>query len=235
VSLCFNRAPRHEGILGEWRYSFTHSWSRHRLRGVVSFTSLPLYPQRKSLCYLLGRRMCGPQNRSGRGGEDKNSRPLPELEPPIIQPVVQRYTTELYITLYWNRIIRNEELYCPYWKLMRWNGSPADKMLVGKSERNKRLGIIRRRCEDNLWATGWTIGVLGFDSLRGLGIFLFPTASRTALGPTQPPVQWVPGILFLGVKRPGRKTDHSPPSSAKVKECVELYLHSPNTPSWRGA
>jgi hypothetical protein len=31
----------------------------------------------------------------------------------------------------------------------------------------------------------------------------------------------------LGVKRPGRETDHSPPSSAEVKECVELYLHSP--------
>jgi hypothetical protein len=27
----------------------------------------------------------------------------------------------------------------------------------------------------------------------------------------------------------------SPPSSAEVKEWVELYLHSPNTPSWRGA
>jgi hypothetical protein len=37
------------------------------------------------------------------------------------------------------------------------------------------------------WATGWTIGVLWFDSRRGLGIFLFTTASRTALGPTQPP------------------------------------------------
>jgi hypothetical protein len=33
----------------------------------------------------------------------------------------------------------------------------------------------------------------------------------------------------------GRETDHSPPSSAEVKEWVELYLHSPNTPSWRGA
>jgi hypothetical protein len=30
------------------------------------------------------------------------------------------------------------------------------------------------------------IGVLEFDSRRGLGIFLFTTASRTALGPTQP-------------------------------------------------
>jgi hypothetical protein len=33
----------------------------------------------------------------------------------------------------------------------------------------------------------------------------------------------------------GRESNHSPPSSAEVKEWVELYLHSPNTPSWRGA
>jgi hypothetical protein len=25
VSLCFNLAPRHESVLGEWRYSSTHS------------------------------------------------------------------------------------------------------------------------------------------------------------------------------------------------------------------
>jgi hypothetical protein len=56
------------------------------------------------------------------------------------------------------------------------------------------------------------------------------------MGPTQPPIQWVPGALTLEeVKRPGREADHSPPSNAKVKEWVELYLHSPNTPSWRGA
>jgi hypothetical protein len=33
----------------------------------------------------------------------------------------------------------------------------------------------------------------------------------------------------------GREADHSPPSSAEVEEWVELYLHSPNTPSLRGA
>jgi hypothetical protein len=27
----------------------------------------------------------------------------------------------------------------------------------------------------------------------------------------------------------------APPSSAVIKECVELYLHSPNAPSWHGA
>jgi hypothetical protein len=76
------------------------------------------------------------------------------------------------------------------------------------------------------------MGVLRFDSRRGLGIFLFTTASRTALGPTELPIQWVPGALSLEVKRPGREADHSPPSSAEVKECVELYLRSLNTPSW---
>jgi hypothetical protein len=43
----------------------------------------------------LDRRLGGPQSRYGRGGEEKNSQPLPGLEPPIIQPVAQRYTTEL--------------------------------------------------------------------------------------------------------------------------------------------
>jgi hypothetical protein len=32
---------------------------------------------------------------SERGGEEKNSQPLTGLEPPIIQPAAQRYTTEL--------------------------------------------------------------------------------------------------------------------------------------------
>jgi hypothetical protein len=64
---------------------------------------------------------------------------------------------------------------------------------------------------------GCTIGVLRFDSRRGLGIFLFTTASRTAPRPTQPPIQWVPGVLSLRVKRPGREAYHSPPSSGEVK------------------
>jgi len=33
----------------------------------------------------------------------------------------------------------------------------------------------------------------------------------------------------------GRKADHLPQASAEVKEWVELYLHSPNTPSCCGA
>jgi hypothetical protein len=55
------------------------------------------------------------------------------------------------------------------------------------------------------------------------------------MGHTQPRIQWVAGALSLGVKRPGREADHSPQSTAEVKECVELYLHSPIVPSWRDA
>jgi hypothetical protein len=64
----------------------------------------------------------------------------------------------------------------------------------------------------------WTIGVLGFNSWQGMGIFLFTTTSRMALGPIQPPIKWVSGALSLGKKQLGSEADHSLPSSAKVKE-----------------
>jgi hypothetical protein len=49
-------------------------------------------------------------------------------------------------------------------------------------------------------------------SIPGGGQRIFPLAfvSRPALRPTQRPVQWVPGVLFPGVKAlPGRDADHS--------------------------
>jgi hypothetical protein len=54
------------------------------------------------------------------------------------------------------------------------------------------------------------IGVLGFDSRRGLVIFVFTTVSRTA----------------LGVKRSGLEADHSPSSSAEVKNAWG-YISTP--------
>jgi len=38
-----------------------------------------------------------------------------------------------------------------------------------------------------------------------------------ALGTTQPPIQWVPQTLSLGVKWPEHVGDHSSPPSARVK------------------
>jgi hypothetical protein len=54
--------------------------------------------------------------------------------------------------------------------------------------------------------------VVGFKN------FLFSSLSRPALGPTQPPIQWVPRALSAGVKLKGRETDHSPPASSEVKK-----------------
>jgi hypothetical protein len=65
------------------------------------------------------------------------------------------------------------------------------------------------------YSDGLRAGRPGFDSWQ-CKIFL-STASRPALGVTQPPIQWVPGALPPGVKRQRREADQSPPSSAEVK------------------
>ena len=59
---------------------------------------------------------------------------------------------------------------------------------------------------------------------------VFPFLSRPALGPTQPPVQWLP-TPFLGIKRPGRSADDPSPSSSLLKERLVLYFYSPSGPS----
>jgi hypothetical protein len=60
-----------------------------------------------------------------------------------------------------------------------------------------------------------------------LGIFFSTIASRPALGPAQPPIQWVPRALSLGVKQLEREADHSPPSSAEVKDVWSYISTSP--------
>jgi hypothetical protein len=65
-----------------------------------------------------------------------------------------------------------------------------------------------------------------FESRQRLGIFLFTTAFRPVLGRTQPPIQWEPEPLSMGIRRPGREADHSRPSSAEVKN-VWSYTSTP--------
>jgi len=61
-------------------------------RWVVSFTPRQPYPQGKSPRYPLNRRLGGPQSRSVRGDEEKEFAALcRDSNPPIIQPVAQRY------------------------------------------------------------------------------------------------------------------------------------------------
>ena len=61
----------------------------------------------------------------------------------------------------------------------------------------------------------------------------FPHPSTPALGPTQTPIEWVPGVFPVGgVKWLGRGVKHPSPSSAEVKERVEVYLYSLSATSW---
>ena len=68
-----------------------------------------------------------------------------------------------------------------------------------------------------------------------------PSADRILVGGeifrTRPDRPWGPPSLlynrsFPGVKRPRRGVGHPTPSSAEVKERVELFLYSPSGPSW---
>jgi hypothetical protein len=87
------------------------------------------------------------------------------------------------------------------------------------------LHFLRRKCSLLFfsgtcvhWAgVGNGIGDQGVRFPAGAGIFLYSTASRPALGPTQPSIKRVPEAFSLRVKWPGREADRSPPSSAEVK------------------
>jgi hypothetical protein len=74
------------------------------------------------------------------------------------------------------------------------------------------------------------------DSISGMvkRFFLFSINSRPALKPTQPLIQWVPGLLFPGIKRPKREADHIPSSSAEDKDGGAISP-LPYTSSWNGA
>jgi hypothetical protein len=90
-----------------------------------------------------------------------------------------------------------------------------------------RIGLKQSRDSSVGMATGYGLDDAGIAlPCPGRGNnFHFFVSSRPALGPTQPPIQWVIGALSPGVKRPRRYTNHSPPISAEVKK----------TTLWRGA
>ena len=58
-------------------------------------------------------------------------------------------------------------------------------------------------------------------------------SSPVLTGPVAHPASYTMGTgSFPEVKRPGRGFDHQPPSSAEVKERIELYLYFPSGCSW---
>jgi hypothetical protein len=72
---------------------------------------------------------------------------------------------------------------------------------------------------------GWTTEGSEFKP-RQEKIYLLSTSSRLVLGPTQPPIQWIPGALSRVVKRLSGEADHSPPTSAEVKN-TWIYISTP--------
>ena len=59
-------------------------------------------------------------------------------------------------------------------------------------------------------------------------------AAPVQIGPGAHPASYTINwyrVSFPGVKRLGRGFNHPPPSSAEVKESVELYIYSPSGPS----
>jgi len=73
-----------------------------------------------------------------------------------------------------------------------------------------------------------------FDSRHGQKLLLFATASRPALGFTQPSIQWIPGFLSPGIKRPGRESEvrnawnytSTPPYIFMACYCIQYFIIS---------
>jgi hypothetical protein len=103
--------------------------------------------------------------------------------------------------------------------------------LLSLAVRNYFIGTIWSRYSVRLWA-GWP-RVRSSNSGR-VKNFLFRTASRAALWPTHPPMQWVRIALSPGIKREGNEADHSPSGSAEIKK-TSIYTSTLHTSSWRSA
>jgi hypothetical protein len=108
LSLCFNWAPRHDSVLGEWRYSSTHSLSSALDEGEWSVS-------RPGRFNCMGRApgthwiggWVGPRAVLDAVVKRKTPSPSRESNPrtPIVQPLAERYTdwvvpnTKLFLSL----------------------------------------------------------------------------------------------------------------------------------------
>jgi hypothetical protein len=93
--LCFNWAPRHEGVLGEWRYSSTHSSTSALDRGEWSASRPGRFTPRESApgAHWIGG-WVGPRAVLDAVVKRKipSLRQVSNPRTPIVQPVAQRYT-----------------------------------------------------------------------------------------------------------------------------------------------
>jgi hypothetical protein len=90
---------------------------------------------------------------------------------------------ELYLSFYHYHKVHSPVIY----KGLAWHITVFLYLLACNAKNFKEPGYVSRH-SDRLW----------FDCHKGQDIFLYSRASRMALGPTQPPIQWVPGTLPWG-------------------------------------
>jgi hypothetical protein len=173
--------------MGEWKYRSTILGLANRWRCVVSSTPRPLYPRVKSPLYPLDRRLGRPQSWSRRCGVEKNLLPLPGIEPP--SPIPQPVA----IPIKYGLMIGT---YIEY------------SLIVGSC-----VGWIRYN--SGSVATGYRLDCQGTE-------VRFQAEARDLYHLHS--IQTAPSLLsigyqgfFPGVNRKGPEADHSPTSSAKIK------------------
>jgi hypothetical protein len=123
-------------------------------------------------------------------------------------------TSELWVGVFTYSLWENFRLFYGAWRNIIW--------------------LLRQSCfHGTLISPAMDWAVSGLESRQGQDIFLFSTASRSALGLTQPLFRWVPG-LFPASKTAGAWS-WSPPPSSEVKN---EWSCSPTPPVcicvWRG-
>jgi hypothetical protein len=93
--------------------------------------------------------------------------------------------------------------------------------MFGEEKQQKlNLELLQRRNRDSSVGIATKYGLDGPGSIPG-------SAFRPSLWPTQPPIQYAPGV-----ERQGCGADHSPPSSAEVRNGGTIPS-LPHMSSWR--
>jgi hypothetical protein len=138
LSLCFNWAPCHTGVLGNGVIAPRIIDLGIRWRRMVSFTRRPRYPQEKSPWNLLDRRLGGPRSQSGHGGEEENTQHMPGLEAPIIKPVMDSFKQ---FWLLWETNVWNAEqhLYRIHWFRTCSYEGVSKSLRTGRLERELQI------------------------------------------------------------------------------------------------
>jgi hypothetical protein len=84
--------------------------------------------------------------------------------------------------------------------------------------RQTRFSTVHGTCSSVSLETRLRNGRPGFSSRQGqCRDYSLRHRVQIDLGPTQPPIKWIPGDRTPGIKWPRREADHSPPPDVEVK------------------